>query len=223
MIALLALTLALPGTPELAPDSTEWSGFEIVEPRVVETLVERWGVDAADLRLEWGVVRNGWTPTDAVEVELQGTGGNGYWIVRLRENDQTLAIRLRAGTSQPTMVAARPLTRGAELQPEDVAWETRDSWGPPTGLSEVRPGWTVRRNVRLGEVLAPPLVTLPDAVRSGGPVTVEWVKGPVALTLPGTALGTVPVGGSVYVRTETGERLHGTAVAPGRVRVSPSR
>jgi flagella basal body P-ring formation protein FlgA len=158
-----------------------------------------------------------------VAVDLQGTGRNGYWIVRLHEGDEQLAVRVRAASTRLVMVATRPLERGATLREEDVAWEPREVWGPPEAPSSAEPGWTVRRRVRAGEELSPPRVTPPDAVVSGEPVTVEWVGDAVAITLPGKALGTVPVGESVYVRTDTGERLRGLAVAPGRVRVSSNR
>lgn len=220
MIALLSLTLSLaPG-----PDSLDWPGYEVLEPVVVEALTERWQVPAADLVLEWGHVRGEWVPGPDARVELKGTGRGGFWIVSVEEGSESLAVRLRAGTRALTLVAARDLSRGSVLTEEDQVWELREEWGPPAAApSAVEPGWTIRRVVRAGEVLEPPAVTPPDAVTSGAPVTVEYVTGRVALTLPGTALGTVPVGGTVYVRTETGERLQGQAVGPGRVRVSSSR
>ena len=239
MITVLVLALTLT-PPELAeglgepapsadsrhragPDSVEWGGFAVVEPRVRAEIADRWDIPAEDLRLDWGAVRQDWEPTRDASVVLQGSGRNGYWIVRLHEGDQQLAIRLRAASTRLVMVAARPLERGATLRREDVAWEHQEVWGPPDARAPAEPGWTVRRRVRAGETLSPPRVTPPDAVESGAPVTVEWVGDAVAITLPGKALGTVPVGEPVYVRTDTGERLRGTAVAPGRVRVSSNR
>jgi flagella basal body P-ring formation protein FlgA len=220
MLSALLLSLALVAAPS---DSPEWEGLAVVEPVVRSELARRWNVDAGQLVLDWGLVRESWVPGREAHIELNGTGRGGYWIVGVEDGDNSLAIRLRAGTQAAERVAARDLPRGHTLSPADWTLVTQPVWGAPRAASAaVEEGWTVRRPIRAGEVLGSPQVGPPDAVRSGSPVTVEYVRGPVVLTLPGTALGTVPVGGAVNVRTETGERLRGEAVAPGRVRVSPS-
>lgn len=204
-------------------DSTEWAGFDVVEPVVRARLASDWQVAQEELCLDWGAVRGAWVPGPDARVELKGTGRGGYWIVAVEDDAGSAAIRLRAGTRVTTLVAARDLPRGRTLEPGDMTWDEREAWGRPESDGElVEAGWIVRRTVRAGEALAPPRVTPPDAVTTGGPVLVEWVRGAITLTLPGRALGTAPVGGSVRVRTETGERLQGRAVGPGRVRVSSS-
>lgn len=222
-VLLLASASAAPAFPAPAPtaDSTDWAGFEVVEPVIRARLADDWQVEPGELLLEWGAVREGWVPGDHARVELKGTGRGGYWIVAVEDPDGSAAIRLRAGTRVTTLVAAHDLPRGRTLEPGDMVRAERHAWGRPRNEGDlVEAGWMVRRTVRAGEALAPPRVTPPDAVTTGGPVLVEWVRGAITVTLPGRALGTAPVGGSVRVRTETGERLQGRATGPGRVRVS---
>lgn len=221
MIAAFALTAVLATAPGTAAHSPEWVGLEVVQPRVEAELAARWGVPVEQLVLEWGLVREEWTPGPDTRVELNGSGRSGYWIVGVEDGRNSAAIRLRAGTMSTERVAIRDLPRGHTLSAADWTVATRQVWGPPrTESAPVQEGWTVRRRIGAGEVLGSPQVAPPDAVTTGTSVIVEYVSGPVVLTLPGTALGTVPIGGTVNVRTETGERLRGTAVSPGRVRVS---
>lgn len=220
----LPAQVAVPGVPgdtAVVPGEAPWVGLAVVEPVVRTELARAWGVAGSRLVLDWGLVRESWTPGDAARIELKGSGRGGYWIVAVEDGRNSAAMRLRAGTRTETLVAAHDLSRGHVLTREDMTVRELHAWGPPeAGGDAARPGWTVRRTIRAGEPLAPPRVTPPDAVSSGDPVLVEWVRGPVSVTLPGTALGTVPLGGTVRVRTETGERLQGTATGPGRVRVS---
>lgn len=203
-------------------DSTVWAGVALVEPSVRAAIAERWEVEPSDLVLEWGRARSGWTPGPDARVRLRGSGSRGWWVAEVDGADGSTSVRLRAGTPRTVPVAARRMARGTTLTEADLMRVERTVWGPPVpNAPGVRPGWVVRRLLEKGEPLEPPAVTPPDAVVAGSPVHVEWVRGPVALTLPARALGTVAEGEPVYVRTETGERLRGLAVGPGRVRVSP--
>jgi flagella basal body P-ring formation protein FlgA len=76
-----------------------------------------------------------------------------------------------------------------------------------------------RRTIAAGEVLRSPAVEPPTVVNANSPVEVEWVDGNLTLTVEGIAARNASLGERVPVRTESGKRLEGTVVAPGRVRM----
>src|SRR5690606_12211768 len=92
-------------------------------------------------------------------------------------------------------------------------------WGPPAPRPADVAGWVARRRIGRGQPLREPAVGPPLAVEAGEPVQVVWRRTGLAVTLPGRALGSAAAGQSVAVRTETGKRMHGTAVGNGVVQV----
>ena len=211
---------AISPVAESQTDSTDWVGMPAVEARVRTSLAELWQVSGDELVLDFGPVRTSWIPGADLAVELRGTGRGGQWIVAAADPQGSVSIRLKAGFSVLRTVAARPLVRGQTVSEDDVTLRRIDIWG----IEEIDAdqdviGWVVRRAIDAGDLLSPPAVEPPSAVTSGTPVKIELTIGSVGITMMGTALGTVPVGGTVYVRTQSGERLQGEAIAPGRVRI----
>ncbi|MEQ8329977.1 MAG: flagellar basal body P-ring formation chaperone FlgA [Longimicrobiales bacterium] len=192
-----------------------------VERRARDEVARRWQTSGDSLVLEWSRVRE-----DVAEdspVDLVGSGAGGHWVARLRTVDGSpVSIRLRAGERRSVPVAARGLSRGQELTPSDVSVTTEVRWGAPEPGGEAvdLEGWVVQRAIASGEALRLPVVRPPLAVVSGRGVEIRWQRGGVGLTASATAAGSAAVGDTVFVRTQSGERLRGVAVAPGIVDVS---
>ncbi|HXT19088.1 MAG TPA: flagellar basal body P-ring formation chaperone FlgA [Gemmatimonadaceae bacterium] len=136
----------------------------------------------------------------------------------------TLALlwaRLAEAQVPPTQrvpVATHALARGAVLGAGD--FEMRDTtvrFGVDTNHIVV--GWVTRRSIAAGEVLRVPAVEAPTVINANSPVECEWVDGNVKLTVQGIAARNAAMGERVPVRTESGKRIEGTVVAPGRVRI----
>jgi len=115
-----------------------------------------------------------------------------------------------------TPVAAHALARGVVLTAGDIVYS--DSLKPVIS-SAVAAGWSTRRVIAAGEALVPPSVQPPQLVTPNDPVEVEWSEGNVRLTLRGTALRGGAEGERVYVRTDSGHRIDGIVIGPGRVRI----
>lgn len=202
------------------PDSTDWVGLAAVESQVRTSLSELWQVSPDEMVLEFGPVRTTWVPGPELNVELRGTGRGGQWIVAASDPAGSVSIRLKAGFSVLRTVAVRPLARGHVVTEDDITLSRMAIWGiEDLDADQDVIGWVARRAVGSGDLLEPPTVEPPAAVTSGTPVKIELTMGSVGITMMGTALGTVPIGGTVYVRTSSGERLQGEAIAPGRVRI----
>ena len=212
-----------PSAIDASVDSLDWAGLPAVEAKVRARVAELWAIDAAEVALEFGIVNTAWVPGSDLTVELRGTGRGGWFVVVASDPTGDVSLRVRAGREVLRTVAARPLSRGTLLEEDDLALARVALWGmeTPSTMSDVV-GWEVKRTVDAGEILEEPTVAPPAAAVSGRPVEIEFRHGAVSITMPGTALGTVPIGGSLYVRTRSGERLRGVAVAPGRVLVQSS-
>lgn len=116
-------------------------------------------------------------------------------------------------------IATHALVRGASLTADDIVY--RDSTVRlPADTNRVAPGWVTRRTIAAGEVLRAPAVEPPAAVSANQPVEVEFTDENVRLTLRGIVSRTAPIGDRVTVRIESGRRVEGVVVAPGRVRIS---
>lgn len=224
----LATTILAWSTLTAAPLAAQtrtpsWSPGTALDGRVREAVAARWGIDPAELRLEWGNARDGAQPAEAAEFELLGEGVSGNWIVVFAPRtklEPALRVWLRAGVEVAEPVAARRLERDQVLDAADIATATKVRWGPPEARGpEVRPGWTTRRQVRAGEPLREPAVTPPLAVRTGEVVQAVWQRGGLALILPARALGSATLGARVLVRTESGRRLEGVATEMGLVEI----
>lgn len=198
-----------------------WSPAERLGGQVRRGVAERWGVDSAAVRLDWGPAPRSRRPAENARPRLVGSGVDGRWVVRLRGREGGgFGLRLRAGAMVRVPVAAEPLGRGEALTAEDIAREDRVRWGPPDERGfEVAPGWVARRSIRAGETLTRPAVSPPALVRSGQQVRVIFETARVRLSVPGEAVGTAKRGERVRVRLRTGRRVRGRAEAPGRVRV----
>lgn len=184
---------------------------------LAEAIAARWGVDPRVIALDWDADR---APAGVRSFRLAGSGADGAWLVTLEGDSATRALVVRAGISGTEPIAARDLERGVILETADIRHRPSVRWGPPVRDALVaETGWETQRRIRTGEPLRPPAVELPLAVRAGDPVTVEFVRGPVLISLSGRAAGSGRIGEAVSVRTGTGRRLDGVVTAPGRVRI----
>lgn len=192
-----------------------------LEAKTKKLIMARWKVDGSSLVVEWGAFSGGEPDLDG-DVELVGSGSGGYWVVRFKlKSGRRASVRARSGLLTPQAVASRRLYRGEILSSEDMAVSTSVVWGAPrpSGLAPSE-GWIVQRVINPGEPLRLPSVRPPMAVVSGSVVELIWNRGAVGLRLPGTAAGSAVLGDTVFVRTESGRRLRGVAVAPGTVNVT---
>ena len=189
-----------------------------LEATTKELIAAQWQVDGSSLVVEWGAFPGDETDLDG-GVALMGSGSGGYWVVRFKLKSGGLAsARARAGLLTPRPVASRRLQRGEILSAEDMVASTSLVWGAPRPSRLVpSEGWIVQRVIARGEPLRVPAVRPPMAVVSGSVVELIWNKGAVGLRLPGTASGSAMLVDTVFVRTESGRRLQGVAVAPGIV------
>jgi flagella basal body P-ring formation protein FlgA len=212
LFVLLALLAPAPAT---VPDSAA---------ACVRTwLAHEWGVPEGAVHLEWGRLSVG-LPGKALPFRVTGRGVAGWLVVVFEPPGlDAVAVRLRAGVEDTTLVAARPLAVGTRLDPADVRPESRVRWGPPAPLSGSRPGpgWEVRRALATGEVLARPAVAPPLLVEAGEPVRLVWAGGTVRVSVVGVALNRARQGELVRARVEgRSDRLVGTAVAAGTAVIS---
>ncbi len=192
-----------------------------LETMAKELIAARWRVDGSGLVVEWGAY-SGDEPDPGAGVELMGSGSGGYWVVRFKLKSGGLAsVRARAGLLTRQPVASQRLQRGQVLTHEDMAVSTKVVWGAPRPSGPApSEGWITQRVITAGERLRIPAVRPPMAVVTGSVVELIWDKGAIGLRLPGTAAGSAALGDMVFVRTESGRRLRGVAVAPGTVNVT---
>lgn len=220
LIAVATAAAALAASPALAQNAAPGP---LLSKRVREAIAERWGVEPGIIHLEWGAVRDGIAPAEDAGFELIGNGVGGNWVVAFAPGTPggpSHRVWLRAGVELLEPVAARELGRDHELGLDDIASAAVVRWGGPGPAEEVDlVGWITRRQVRAGEPLREPAVGPPLAIRSGERVQAVWRRPGIALTLEARALGTAVVGGKVFVRTDTGLRLEGTASARGVVEI----
>jgi flagella basal body P-ring formation protein FlgA len=192
-----------------------------VSALIADAIAARWGVDAALVALDWDTAR---APAGVRSFRLSGSGADGAWLVTFETADAARAFVVRAGMRVDEAVAAHDLERGLVLEPSDMDHRNAVRWGPPVRDAAMPvPGWETQRRIRAGEPLRPPAVEPPLAVHAGDAVHMEFVRGAVSVTTMAQAAGSARVGETVFIRTETGRRLSGTVVAPGRVRVGSSQ
>jgi flagellar basal body P-ring formation protein FlgA len=131
------------------------------------------------------------------------------------------AVASCAGAQAPVMrvaLAARALARGTVITTDDIVY--KDSTVRAAGdSSRVAPGWVTRRMIAAGELLRAPAVEPPNVVLANQTVDVEWKDENIVLSLRGIATKSGATGDRVAVRMESGRRLEGIVVAPGRVRI----
>lgn len=188
-----------------------------------QLVATRWNVTPDRIAIEWSPVPRGTEVPDQPEVELLGSGLDGWWVAAIRAPGTDARVRMRAGVWTPVGVAARPISRGSELTSEDIVLSEAVAWGPPAPRAIAQPGWTLRRAVETGDPLVTPTVEPPVMVRSGDQVELSFQRGAIALSVEGVALGTAREGERIRVRASTGRLVQGIAVGPGRVRAGALR
>jgi flagella basal body P-ring formation protein FlgA len=190
------------------------------DARVREAIADRWGVDAARVRIEWATPDA--LPENAATVRLLGSGADANWVVSFegRNGDVLARHRVRAGVELSVPVAARDLERAVTIVDADVRYDTKLQWGPPPRSIDAAPyGWETRRRITAGEPLRAPAVAPPMLVRPGDDVSITFVRGGIAISLAGRAAGSGALGERVAVRASTGARLAGVITGTGTVRV----
>jgi flagella basal body P-ring formation protein FlgA len=187
--------------------------------RVAQRFAENWNVPVEQVRLSWGHASGEARPALDAPFRLLGQGEQGWYVAVFDPADtNAVAVRVRAGIERPVMVAARPLTAGAKLMPEDLREEVRVHWGTPAHDNALTAavGWEVRRPLRAGEPLVAPALVAPPLVVAGQPVKFTWESGGVHVSVMGIALNSAREGELVRARLEERPaRVTGTVMAPG--------
>jgi flagella basal body P-ring formation protein FlgA len=208
--------------------SARWTPPLALTRRVTTAIAQRWNVAPERLRLEWdsmppaALASAVASMSDASPMQLLGTGDGGAWIVLATPTPQSapVQLRVRAGTEQTRVTAARDLPRDLTLTSSDIITATAIEWGMPrTTMSMPATGWVTRRVHLAGETLREPAVGPPQLIRAGEPVTIVWRDGALELRLVGTAANTAALGERVAVRIDGRRRLEGTATGPGTARL----
>jgi flagella basal body P-ring formation protein FlgA len=189
-----ALLVAAPGLPSVP---------EEVATRVAAHIAQSWRVPAERLRLEWGRAGASMPGADA-PFRVAGNGSDGRFLVVFDPAAEAMAIRVRAGLMESVVVAARPLSRGAQIAPGDLKAEERVRWGPPSSAVAAvpGPGWQVRRAIAAGEAVGWPAAVPPHLVVNGEPVRLLWTRGGVDVSVTGVALNSARCGERVRARVE---------------------
>ena len=194
-----------------------------VAARVADALALRWAVPVSRIVLAWGSAARLPYATPDVPFRLVGGDAAGWFAAVFEpEGHPAIAVRVRAGVVESVTVAARALTRGARLAPQDLARVVRTSWGAPrsdnAGPAE---GWVVRRALAAGTPLDAQVATPPPLVSAGALVRVEWTLGNVTLGFDGTALHDAVLGAPILVRQAgRSAAVRGTVVGPAAVRLA---
>jgi flagella basal body P-ring formation protein FlgA len=181
----------------------------------VERFAERWRVVPESIRVEWGRIPAGLERAEG-PLLVAGGGLGGWFVATVGSGDSAVAVRVRAGVVEPTMVAARALGRGARIAEGDLEPGTRVRWGGPTAAIDAPGvGWEVRRPIAAGETVEPPAVAPPPLIKSGDPVRMTWSRGAVSVSRVGVAINSARRGERVHARCEGRAHLEGVVSAPG--------
>jgi flagella basal body P-ring formation protein FlgA len=136
------------------------------------------------------------------------------WILLLATAVPSAQAQANTATSAPVAArAARDLGRGHVLAASDISV---DALNPPNPQLI---GWITRRVIRAGEPLRAPAIAPPPLVRTGTPVTVQFVTAGVTVTREGTALMTGAFGDHVPIRLDEHRSLNGVVAGPSTVRI----
>jgi flagella basal body P-ring formation protein FlgA len=212
--ASLLLALAAAG----AGDSTVPAGLE---QRVRDAIAQRWEVEAAIVRVEWGRTAGHAGLRDSAAFRLAGRGDDGRFIAIVDTERGEVAVGLRAGRETAVWVAQRPLVLGAVLTPADVRQQSRLVWGAPPMADDLTPvGWEVRRALRAGDMVAPPAIVEPAVINAGDLVRFEFRIGAMLVVREGIAAAPARRGERVWARDRLrAERIDGIATGPGTARL----
>ncbi|HYC30817.1 MAG TPA: flagellar basal body P-ring formation chaperone FlgA [Gemmatimonadales bacterium] len=191
-----------------------------VSVAVAFEIAGRWGVEADGVRLEWGAVPAAAAVRDSTPFRLVGKGMDGSFVVVFEPAGASpAAVRVRAGVADSAVRATRALARGTVLAAEDLRTEPSVQWGPPReGGDMPAAGWTTLRPLASGDLVTSANAAMPQIVKAGDPVRVEWRRGGVLVALDGVALNPAGVGQPVRVRLGgRGGQRSGQASGPGLV------
>lgn len=206
--------VALLSTPTADGEAARVVGAQRVQALVAERIAETLGRAVQDTHVEL----TGSTPPAVDSVDV--TRGSGRWIVTFYVDGARVRRFARAGRLGPVPVAARPVSRGAVLAPEDVRIERRIAWDDGDEAPEDVIGLVAQRVLTEGEPLTAPAVRPPYLVRGGDPVQAVFRRAGIVMTLRSEALGTARKGDHVRVQLPSGVRMGGTVVGPGLVELN---
>lgn len=135
----------------------------------------------------------------------------------------TVYLPVTVRVEAPVVVAARPLSAGRVLTPDDLSLATHDLTRLPAGvLTET--GQAVGQTLNVGLLPGAPLrqdmLRPPVVVRQGQTVKLVARGGGFTVSAEGRALGNAAAGQSVQVRTSSGQTVTGVARSDGTVEVS---
>jgi len=199
---------------------------EISEAMVTAELMQAWQPLCADCRLEIEALSlpridkiRDWTMKLKAELPR---GGFSIPVELIRENGSSFSawISGRLLTKKEVPVAKRMLKANDRLQPEDVAWEYRDTSfafdGIPTKEDLV--GKHMKQGLRAGEVLWRGLIEKEKAIRRGDTVTVKSGDGIWEVSMNVVAQQDAFIGDIVNMKhPKTNAALVGRVVARGEV------
>lgn len=198
-------------TAGLLLGATPASGQEGVAGLVAEPIARAWGVSSAQVVLEDAQALPG--TADSVQV---AEAANGRWLVTFWIDGGAVRRFQRAGLEARVPVAARPVARGAVVQTDDVAFESRVVWAdesiPPDPI-----GLVAQRRIAEGSLLRDPAVRPPYLVVGGQEIEAVLSRAGVVMTVAGEALGSARQGDVLLVRLASGLRTEARAISPGRV------
>jgi len=194
---------------------------------LVACITHAWGkAPAAGWRAEWSVIRGDSTLLDAAHAEISGSERSGIYTITMRSvrfGAPTLVGRLRVGYEREDVVASHTLSRGRQLDANDVAVRRALVWGAPIDsappLVATTLGRSARRVIREGEPIRSGDTEAAPVVMAGDSVTAEVVRDGVRLVVPGFALQNASLGGRVAIRLARGRRLAGVATGRNTVRI----
>lgn len=213
-LALLILS-ALTASDTVAP--------AVLAAQVKAGIADRWQVPERDLVLSWGQWPADTARLKGARVSLTSLPDRDGWFAILLTPGvgAPAAVRVRAGMKTPGVVAARDLSAGSELKPEDLSVEELITWGDrPRHLTDISSlvSWEVRRSVPAGTPLLPPIISAPVAIRSGEPVQLIWDRGLIRIELEAVAANNARLGESVRARRGD-ETYTGRMIAIGMARI----
>jgi flagella basal body P-ring formation protein FlgA len=165
-------------------------------------------------------------PTGNVEFPRLGLGINGLWRGYIQGTDgrrYPVWAKVDVHVERLTALAARDLTPGEILKPEDIRLERlpqHPSATPTPDHLDALVGMTVRRTARTGTPLVPSLLTKPREVAAGDKVSVTVEAGQARLSLDAQAETGGRRGDRIVLKNLTsGQRFRGVVAGPGQVKV----
>jgi flagella basal body P-ring formation protein FlgA len=195
-----------------------------LDQRVRSELAERWDMTPERISITWG---DAVTPrrTEPIPFRLTGQGNDGWMALVLEpETARAAAVSIRAGFSDSVMVATRSLPAGTSLAADDMKLQLRLHWGTPQHAPLAAPGMMLRHAVHENEALTGTVLSAPAVITAGQPVTVQWQRGGVTISMGGTALRAGALGTAIPVRVPGRMgRVMGTAQQGGIVTLSGTR